>query len=122
MSKLPRKEYEEELRKLQTELCHLQTWVKHKGLRIVIVFEGRDGAGKQAGRLEPLPNGSAPVSFELSPYRLPPTVRRAKCTYSVTCRTSPLLVKSSSSTAAGTTGPASNTYWGFARHRAPSVP
>ena len=46
MSKLPRKEYEEELRKLQTELCHLQTWVKHKGLRIVIVFEGRDGAGK----------------------------------------------------------------------------
>jgi polyphosphate kinase len=39
-------EYEEELRKLQVELCHLQTWVRTKGLRVVVVFEGRDGAGK----------------------------------------------------------------------------
>jgi len=45
-SKLKRKEYEEELRKLQAELCHLQAWVKDKGLRVIIVFEGRDGAGK----------------------------------------------------------------------------
>ena len=45
-SKLKRKEYEKELRKLQAELCHLQAWVKHKGLRIMVVFEGRDGAGK----------------------------------------------------------------------------
>ncbi len=40
------KEYAKELRKLQTRLCILQEWVKHKGLRVVIVFEGRDGAGK----------------------------------------------------------------------------
>ena len=39
-------EYEKELRKLQVELCHLQTWVRTKGLRVVVVFEGRDGAGK----------------------------------------------------------------------------
>ncbi|HMU56515.1 MAG TPA: polyphosphate kinase 2 [Nitrospira sp.] len=45
-SKLKRKEYEEKLRKLQAELCHLQAWVKHKGLRVIVVFEGRDGAGK----------------------------------------------------------------------------
>jgi len=45
-SKLKRKEYEEELRKLQAELCHLQAWVQHKGLRVIVVFEGRDGAGK----------------------------------------------------------------------------
>lgn len=38
--------YEKQLRKLQTQLCHLQAWVKHKGLRVVIVFEGRDAAGK----------------------------------------------------------------------------
>jgi polyphosphate kinase 2 len=38
--------YEKELRKLQIELCHLQTWVKEKGLRVVVIFEGRDGAGK----------------------------------------------------------------------------
>ncbi len=35
-----------ELRKLQVELCKLQDWVKHKGLRVIILFEGRDGAGK----------------------------------------------------------------------------
>src|SRR3954452_5241876 len=45
-AKLDRKGYETELRRLQAELCHLQAWVKAKGLRVIIVFEGRDGAGK----------------------------------------------------------------------------
>jgi polyphosphate kinase 2 len=45
-AKLKRKEYEKELRRLQAELCHLQAWVKHKGLRVIVIFEGRDGAGK----------------------------------------------------------------------------
>lgn len=45
-SKMSRKDYDNELRRLQAELCRLQEWVKHKGLRVVIVFEGRDGAGK----------------------------------------------------------------------------
>ena len=45
-SKLKRKEYEKELRKLQAELCHLQAWVKHNGMRVMVLFEGRDGAGK----------------------------------------------------------------------------
>jgi polyphosphate kinase 2 len=40
------KEYDKELRKLQTELCKLQEWVVHKGLRVIVVFEGRDAAGK----------------------------------------------------------------------------
>ncbi len=44
--KMKGKEYEAELRELQAELCKLQEWVKHKGLRVVIVFEGRDAAGK----------------------------------------------------------------------------
>ncbi len=44
--KLKSKQYLKELRKLQAELCVLQEWVKHKGLRVIIVFEGRDGAGK----------------------------------------------------------------------------
>jgi polyphosphate kinase len=43
---LKRKEYEKELRRLQAELCKLQDWVKHKGLRVIVVFEGRDAAGK----------------------------------------------------------------------------
>ena len=45
-AKLKNKKYMKELRKLQAELCHLQDWVKQKGLRVIIIFEGRDGAGK----------------------------------------------------------------------------
>jgi polyphosphate kinase len=44
--KLKAKKYEKQLRRLQAELCRLQEWVKHKGQRVIIVFEGRDGAGK----------------------------------------------------------------------------
>jgi polyphosphate kinase 2 len=44
--KLKEKEYGKELRKLQEELCYLQDWVRHNGLRVIIIFEGRDGAGK----------------------------------------------------------------------------
>jgi polyphosphate kinase 2 len=44
--KMKGKEYEETLRELQGELCKLQEWVKHKGLRVMILFEGRDAAGK----------------------------------------------------------------------------
>ena len=45
-AKMKRKAYEQELRKLQVQLCHLQEWVKAKGLRVIILFEGRDAAGK----------------------------------------------------------------------------
>src|SRR3954451_20934993 len=45
-SKLNGEQYESELRKLQAELCTLQDWVKQKGLRVIVIFEGRDGAGK----------------------------------------------------------------------------
>jgi polyphosphate kinase 2 (PPK2 family) len=43
---MKRKEYEATLRKLQVELCALQDWVKATGKRVVVVFEGRDAAGK----------------------------------------------------------------------------
>ncbi|MDJ0849506.1 MAG: polyphosphate kinase 2 [Myxococcota bacterium] len=43
---MPRKVFEKELRKLQTELCHLQAHVQKEGLRVIVVFEGRDAAGK----------------------------------------------------------------------------
>ena len=41
-----KKDYERALRMLQVELCALQDWVKQKGLRVVVIFEGRDAAGK----------------------------------------------------------------------------
>jgi polyphosphate kinase len=44
--KMKNKEFEKELEKLQVELVKLQRWVVHKGLRVIIVFEGRDAAGK----------------------------------------------------------------------------
>ncbi len=45
-SKLKRKEYEEQMAKLHAELVKLQFWVKHAGARIIVLFEGRDAAGK----------------------------------------------------------------------------
>jgi polyphosphate kinase 2 len=62
--KLSRKDYEEELGKLQAELCHLQAWVKHKGLRVVIVFEGRDAAGK-GGTIRALTERVSPRVFRV---------------------------------------------------------
>ena len=44
--KLEREYYEVELARLQIELVKLQEWVKHKGLKVVVIFEGRDAAGK----------------------------------------------------------------------------
>jgi len=43
---MSKKEFEKELERLQVELCRLQEWVKQKGQRVVVVFEGRDAAGK----------------------------------------------------------------------------
>jgi polyphosphate kinase 2 len=66
--KLHKKFYEQELAKLQTELVKLQYWVKYKGLKVVIIFEGRDAAGK-GGTIkritEPLnPRGCRVVALE----------------------------------------------------------
>src|SRR5919202_3168952 len=44
--RLGKREYEKELARLQTELVRLQDWIVHKGLKVVVVFEGRDTAGK----------------------------------------------------------------------------
>ena len=62
--KLKRKEYEKELRKLQTELCSLQDWVKQTGERIIVVFEGRDAAGK-GGTIRALTERVSPRTFRL---------------------------------------------------------
>ena len=62
--KLKRKQYEKELRRLQAELCHLQGWVKLKGLRIIVVFEGRDGAGK-GGTIKAITERVSPRVFRV---------------------------------------------------------
>jgi polyphosphate kinase 2 len=62
--KLSGKEYLKELRKLQTELCVLQDWVKATGQRIIIVFEGRDAAGK-GGLIRALTERVSPRVFQV---------------------------------------------------------
>jgi polyphosphate kinase len=63
-AKLKRKPYETQLRQLQAELCALQEWVKDKGLRIMIVFEGRDGAGK-GGTIKAITERVSPRVFRV---------------------------------------------------------
>ena len=60
--KLTSKKYEKELRKLQARLCDLQAWVKNKGMRVIIVFEGRDAAGK-GGTIRALTERVSPRVF-----------------------------------------------------------
>jgi polyphosphate kinase 2 len=61
---MKRSKYEKELGRLQVQLCHLQSWVKEKGLRVVIVFEGRDGAGK-GGTIRALTERLSPRVFRV---------------------------------------------------------
>src|SRR5215469_5521671 len=62
--RLKGKEYLKELRKLQTELCILQEWVKEKGLRVMIVLEGRDAAGK-GGTIKAITERVSPRVFRV---------------------------------------------------------
>jgi polyphosphate kinase 2 len=61
---MKRKEYEKALRKLQEELCALQDWVKQKGLRVVLIFEGRDAAGK-GGTIKAITDRVSPRVFRV---------------------------------------------------------
>ena len=62
--KLKRKQYQKELQRLQAELCYLQDWVKAEGLRIIVVFEGRDGAGK-GGTIKAITERVSPRVFRV---------------------------------------------------------
>ena len=61
---IKRKEYEKALRKLQVELCALQDWVKQQGLRVVVIFEGRDAAGK-GGTIKAITERVSPRVFRV---------------------------------------------------------
>ena len=64
MAKLKEKKFAKELLKLQEKLCILQEWVKAKGLRVIIVFEGRDAAGK-GGTIKAITERVSPRVFRL---------------------------------------------------------
>jgi polyphosphate kinase len=72
---MKRKKYEKTLEKLQVRLSHLQQYVKEKGLRVVVVFEGRDGAGK-GGTIKAITERVSPRVFRVA--ALPATSDREK--------------------------------------------
>jgi len=74
-SKLKRKEYDKALEKLHVELVKLQEWVKHKGLKVCVVFEGRDGAGK-GGTIKAITERVSPRVFRV--IALPAPTEREK--------------------------------------------
>jgi polyphosphate kinase 2 len=73
--KLKNKQYEKELARLHVELVRLQEWVKHKGLKVCIVFEGRDGAGK-GGSIKAITERVSPRVFRV--FALPAPTEREK--------------------------------------------
>jgi polyphosphate kinase 2 len=62
--KLKAKDYQEELDRLHVELVKLQEWVKHKGLKVAVIFEGRDGAGK-GGTIKAITERVSPRVFRV---------------------------------------------------------
>jgi polyphosphate kinase 2 len=63
-SRMKRKIYEKELEKLQVELCHLQDWVRESKARVIILFEGRDAAGK-GGTIKAITEKVSPRVFRV---------------------------------------------------------
>jgi polyphosphate kinase len=63
-AKMKRKDYEKELHKLQVELCHLQDWLKAEGARVIVIFEGRDAAGK-GGTIKAITERVSPRVFRV---------------------------------------------------------
>src|SRR6476660_7969140 len=74
-NELKGKEYRRALKKLHIELVKLQEWVKHKGLKICILFEGRDGAGK-GGAIKAITERVSPRVFRV--LALPAPTERQK--------------------------------------------
>src|SRR6186713_575392 len=72
---LKAKKYNKELKRLHGELVRLQEWVKHKGLKVCIVFEGRDGAGK-GGTIKAITERVSPRVFRV--VALPAPTEREK--------------------------------------------
>jgi polyphosphate kinase 2 len=63
--RMKRKAYEKEMAKLQVQLCHLQGWVKANKLRVIVLFEGRDAAGK-GGTIKAITEKVSPRVFRVA--------------------------------------------------------
>ena len=86
--KLKRKGYEQELTRLHVEFVKLQQWVVHKGLKVCILFEGRDGAGK-GGTIKAMTERVSPRISGSSRCPPLPSARSRRCMPSATSHICP---------------------------------
>ena len=104
---MSRKAYEAQKYHLQVELLKMQAWVKETGQRIVILFEGRDAAGK-GGTIKRFMEHLNPRGARVVALEKPTEASGASGTSSATCSTCPPGARSCCSTGPGTTAPASS--------------
>jgi polyphosphate kinase 2 (PPK2 family) len=84
--KLKQREYERELARLHVEFVKLQQWVVHKGLKVCIVFEGRDGAGK-GGTIKAMTERVSPRVFRVVALPAPTEREKSQMCAARRCRT-----------------------------------
>jgi polyphosphate kinase 2 (PPK2 family) len=113
---ISKKVYKDELAKLQIELVKLQEWVKHKGLKVVVIFEGRDAAGK-GGVIKRITEALNPRICRVEALPVPTEKEKTQWYFQRYVSGCPQPAKSSCLTAAGTTGPASSGSWAIAPKR-----
>ena len=116
--KLPLDDYERELRSLQIELVKAQYWVKDKGERILLIFEGRDTAGK-GGTIARFKEHVNPRGAPHVALSAPTETSGPSCTSIATSSTFRREARSSSSTGPGTTGWAWSRSWASAPWSSP---
>jgi polyphosphate kinase len=106
-TKMRRKEFEKELAKLQVKLTHLQTWIQATGARIIVVFEGRDTAGK-GGVISRITARTSPRVYRHVALPAPSDREKTQVYPQRYIAHSRRPARSSSSTALGTIGPESS--------------
>ena len=116
-ARVPKHAYEQELLRLQAELVKLQEWVRAEKRRLVVIFEGRDAAGKGGSIKRVTEYLNARVARDRRPARPRPSGSAPSGTSSATSTTCRRRARSCCSTAPGTTGPASSGSWGSAPTR-----
>lgn len=105
--RLPRAAYEKELLRLQAELVTMQEWVRAEQARVVVIFEGRDAAGK-GSTIKRVTEYLNPRVARIAALPAPTEREKTQWYFQRYIEHLPLRARSCSSTAAGTTAPASS--------------
>ncbi len=107
IEKMKRKPYERELQRLEAELVRLQGWIKHEGLKVAVLFEGRDSAGK-GGVIKRITRRLSPRIVHVVALPAPTERESSQWYFQRTSRTSRPPARWCCSIGVGTTAPASS--------------